>query len=465
MDKSKLQSHNPWWIREELINEDIKINEFENQKFKWYHPAYFKFPLNKDAILTLRGPRQVGKTTFLKLLIRRLLLKERIPRESIFFYPCDRVKDYNQLYEILISYLQFVKSRLKSQFYIFLDEISFVKEWQRAVKSLADEGSLKRVTLLLTGSNILDIKFSSERFPGRRGQVMQPDIEMLPLEFEEFLKLVDSDLKETDYEETYTLHFPKLKKLFEDYLLTGGFLVNINNFYIKKYIPGYLYQMYIDWINGDLHKVGKSEEVSFKIFERLFLHLGSSLSYYKLARESGVASHLTVQSYLDVLKKMFVLFTAEYFSADEMRVNSKKNRKIYFYDPFILQSLMVKTEGFIDEAFNYCAREFLKEDLRPKIAEMLVGSSLKREFSDYLYRGVSSGKEIDFAGKSRGKYHFYEVKYKDKLNSHDFSPIKKISAKYKCKIISKNDFSIEENNLKIIPLEIFLGYRSQLTND
>jgi hypothetical protein len=49
MDKSKLQSHNLWWIREELINEDIKINEFENQKFKWYHPAYFKFPLNKDA--------------------------------------------------------------------------------------------------------------------------------------------------------------------------------------------------------------------------------------------------------------------------------------------------------------------------------------------------------------------------------------------------------------------------------
>lgn len=465
IDKSQLQSHNPWWLREELIQEDIKINEFDNQRFKWYHSAYFEFPLKEDAILTLRGPRQVGKTTFLKLLIRRLLLEKKLPRESIFFYPCDRVKDYDQLYEILNLYLQFTKPRLNSQLYIFLDEISFVYQWQRAIKDLVDKGDLKKVTLLLTGSNILDIKFSSERLPGRRGQILRPDIEMLPLEFEEFLKVIEPDLEKISYEEAYSLHFPKLKKLFEDYLLTGGFLVNINNFYIKKYIPDYLYQMYIDWINGDLHKVGKSENVALKIFERLFIHLSSSVSYYKLARESGVASHLTVHDYLDILEKMFVLFIAEYFSIDQKKVDSKKNRKVYFYDPFILQSLLVKAEGFIDEAFNYCQREFLKDELRPKIAEMLVGSSLRRKYCHSLYRGISSEKEVDFVGKTRGEYCFYEVKYKDNLSLKDFSPIREIFKKHRCIIISKNDFRVEEKNPKMIPLEIFLGYRSKLMAD
>jgi predicted AAA+ superfamily ATPase len=460
IDKSQLQLHNPWWLREELIEEDTKIHEFNSQKYKWYPPAYVNFPLDEDAVLTLRGPRQVGKTTLLKLLIRRLLLDEKFPRESIFFYPCDRVKDYDHLYEILRVYLDFAKVRLDSRLYIFLDEISFVQDWQRTIKEFADMGRFKKVTLVLTGSNILDIKYSSERLPGRRGKILYPDVEMLPLNFEEFLSVVAPDLKQMDYEEVYSLHFPELRKLFEDYLLTGGFLVNINNFYEKKFIPDYLYQMYISWIEGDLHKAGKSENVALKIFERLFIHLSSPVSYYKLARESGVASHVTVHDYLDILEKMFVLFATEHFSINQKKVESKKNRKVYFYDLFILQSFLVKAEGFIDEAFNYCRDKFLNDNLRPKIAEMLVASSLRRIYHTFLYRGVFADNEIDLAGKYRGQYSFYEVKYQSDLRIKDFLLIKKLSQKHKCTIISKNDLNDQDENLKLFPLEIFLGYKS-----
>lgn len=80
-----MQSHNPWWLRQELILEDDKIKEFEKQKYKFWHLFYFSFPLNKEAIFTLRGSRQVGKTTLLKLLIRKLLLEKKVQRESVFF--------------------------------------------------------------------------------------------------------------------------------------------------------------------------------------------------------------------------------------------------------------------------------------------------------------------------------------------------------------------------------------------
>ncbi|PIW74021.1 MAG: hypothetical protein CO004_02920 [bacterium (Candidatus Ratteibacteria) CG_4_8_14_3_um_filter_41_36] len=348
---------------------------------------------------------------------------------------------------------------MKNHIYIFLDEISFVKEWQRAIKDLADKGSLKNVTLLLTGSNILDIKFSSERLPGRRGEIFQPDITMLPLDFSEFLSLVNPELKRMNYREVFTLHFAELQKFFEDYLLTGGFLRNINYFYDEGFIPSFLYEMLISWIEGDLHKVGKSEETALRISGRLFQHLGTPFSYYKLARESGVISHLTTRDYLEILSKMFVLFEVPYLSVDEKRTDVKKNHKAYFYDPFILQTFLAKDEDFLDDAYNYLRRTFLKQDLRPKIAEMLVGAALKRNYPQ-LYYGMTASREIDFVVRSREKYSFFEVKYQRKVSAEDFPAREKISKDNRAMLISR-DVLIEEGNTIIVPLEIFLGYREK----
>ena len=215
--------------------------------------------------------------------------------------------------------------------------------------------------------------------------------------------------------------------------------------------------MLINWIEGDLHKVGKSEETALRISSRLFQHLGSPFSYYKLARESGVASHLTVRDYSEILSKMFVLFEVPYLSVDERRTNIKKNHKAYFYDPFILQAFLAKDEDFLDDAYNYGHRTFLQEDLRPKIAEMLVGATLKRNYPQ-LYYGMTAGREIDFVVRSREKYSFFEVKYQKKVNTEDFPVRKKISKDNPIMLISRNTLA-EEENMVIVPLEIFLGYK------
>ncbi len=455
--KYELQSHNPWWIRQELIHEDGKIIEFEQQKYKWIHPFYFDFPLDEDAILTLRGPRQVGKTTFIKLIIRHLLLEKKISREAIFFYACDRIKDYNELFDLLSEYIDFANARTKSRIFIFLDEISFVHDWQRAVKSLAESGKLKNIVLLLTGSNILDIKYSSERLPGRRGKIFSPDIQMLPLGFSEFLQLVRTELKQITYSEVFTLHFAELRKLFEDFLLTGGFLININNFYTRNFIPAYVYEMYSSWIEGDLHKTGKSDEIALRIFERLYLHLTTPVSLYKVAKESGVVSHLTVRDYLDILEKIFVVFKAEYFSIEQKKIDLKKNRKLYFYDPFIFQVLLAKSENFLDDAFNYSRRIILKEEFKPKIAEILVGSVLKQRYSQ-LYYGNSSLGEIDFVVKEKGVYSFFEVKYQPKLRSKEFYKYKNLLNKLT--VVTK-DVLEEEGTINLFPLEIFLAFKEK----
>ncbi|MGA1823577.1 MAG: ATP-binding protein [bacterium] len=451
----ELQSHNLWWIRQELIHEDTKIIEFEQQTYQWFHAFYSDFPLQEDAILTLRGPRQVGKTTFLKLLIRRLLIEDKIPRQAIFFYSCDRIKDYDELFYLLTAYLDFVKARISTRIFIFLDEISFVREWQRAIKALSDSGRLKNTLLLFTGSNILDIKFSSERLPGRRGKIFKPDIEILPLDFSEFLRLIKPEFKQREYHEIFSMHFAELQKYFEDFLLTGGYLANINNYYSLGFIPSYMYEIYFNWIEGDLHKAGKSDDTALKIFDRLRFHLTSPISFYKLARESGVSSHLTISDYLDILEKMFVLFKTEYFSIEQKRTDSKKNRKLYFYDPFIFQVVLTKMDGFLDDAYNYSRRIMFEETFRPKAAEMLVGSFLRQYFNQ-LYYGSSSLGEVDFVGKAQGKYSFFEVKYQNRLQSKEFYKFKNLLKKIT--IITKTHL-VMEGDITLVPLEIFLAFK------
>ena len=62
-----LQQHNPWWLREELILDDEKIVDYERETYKYTPPILSEYPYNDEAILTLRGPRQVGKSTSVKL--------------------------------------------------------------------------------------------------------------------------------------------------------------------------------------------------------------------------------------------------------------------------------------------------------------------------------------------------------------------------------------------------------------
>lgn len=356
---------------------------------------------------------------------------------------------------MVLEYLNFAKPRVEKNLFIFLDEISFVKDWQRAIKELKDTAKLRKTILLLTGSNILDLKFSSERLVGRRGEVFRPDIEFLPLNFAQFLKIVKPELTEFSPKEAFHLHFPEFQKFFEDFLLTGGFLNNINQFYQKKFIPSYLYEVYLNWIEGDLHKTGKSENTAIKILERIFLHLTTPVSHYKIAKEAGLASYLTCEDYIDILEKMFVLISLNYFSCPEKRVDFKKNKKIYFFDPFILTTLLAKHEGFLDEAFSFSKR-FLKDEFRSKIAEMLVCSQLKRNF-DQLFYGKIGEKEIDFVSKKKGKYFYFEVKYQENLSRKDFIQIKEMLPKEKIIIITKSFLEIE-NNLKLVPLEIFLSF-------
>jgi len=123
----------------------------DKSKVQWDPRLKYKFDLNIDAIYTLRGPRQVGKTTLIKDMIRHLI-KSQVPPRNIFYYTCDLIDNPKALVETISSYLTFARPSPKRRVYLMLDEVSSIKDWQKAIKHLADTGKLIQTTLILTGS-------------------------------------------------------------------------------------------------------------------------------------------------------------------------------------------------------------------------------------------------------------------------------------------------------------------------
>jgi predicted AAA+ superfamily ATPase len=188
---------NPWWRKPEDILQDKRIVTLSKSKVCWVPRIKHSFDFDSDAVYTLRGPRQVGKTTLLKDIIKDLI-DQKVPPRNIFYFTCDLIDNPKALADTIAAYLDSVRPDKKQRAYLFIDEVSSVKDWQKAIKFLADKDSLTLTTLILTGSHTLDIKKASEKLPGRRGESKDLlDKIMLPMKFAEYAETLSKDVNET----------------------------------------------------------------------------------------------------------------------------------------------------------------------------------------------------------------------------------------------------------------------------
>ena len=65
--------------------------------------------------------------------------------------------------------------------FIFLDEVTYIRDWDKGVKYLADAGMLENTVLVITGSDMVIIKEARMRFPGRRGISEEKEKWILPM--------------------------------------------------------------------------------------------------------------------------------------------------------------------------------------------------------------------------------------------------------------------------------------------
>lgn len=237
IDYALLAIQNPWWQDREAIGEDADIREFLTSKFKYIPENILELKLENGAINIVCGPRQTGKTTALKLLIKSLLEKG-IATERIFYFNCDALESRKDIIDLALAFFEGIKEargRMPAN-YMFLDEISSISDWPYAIKWLVDSGLLSNSKIILTGSSSISLKKSGEFLPGRRKN--GKDIKFLPISFNEYLKLVFPQLSWTKRASLFEelKRFEKeainkginLKRAYKNFLLSGGFLKIIN---------------------------------------------------------------------------------------------------------------------------------------------------------------------------------------------------------------------------------------------
>lgn len=178
---------------------------------------------DKDVIKVITGIRRCGKSTLFELFIN--YLKENgIKNNQIIHINLEdadyNFKDYKELYDYVTS-----KIDNKNNYYVFLDEVQNISEFQKAVDSLYIK---KNVDVYITGSNAYLL--SGELATLLSGRYIE--IKMLPLSFKEYVSSFE------DNSNTYNL--------FLDYMKNGGMPGNINILKsnpndIDRYLDGYIF--------------------------------------------------------------------------------------------------------------------------------------------------------------------------------------------------------------------------------
>ncbi|HDD46230.1 MAG TPA: ATP-binding protein, partial [Candidatus Aenigmarchaeota archaeon] len=266
---------------------------------------------------------------------------------------------------------------------IILDEITFVDEWYRAMKSRIDRKVFRNDVLIVTGSASIEILKGKERFPGRRGYGR--DIYFLPIDFNNFSRIFGKmELKD------YSLDFKKLEgvikanrvfkerlfRLFKMYLECGGFPLSIIDMFTKNKITFRTIRTYLDWLKNDWRRAGKNEKYMKEVISYILKARASPISWFNIAKETSINSPHTVQSYVETLENLFCVKVLNMISPD-FKILYRKNKKIHIADPFIYRVLSY-----------YTRCEVLEEN----IVESVTASHFSRIGEVFFWRNKS---EVD----------------------------------------------------------------------
>jgi predicted AAA+ superfamily ATPase len=311
----------------------------------------------QKGIYIIRGPRQVGKSSWLKVLLSQFLEKQK----SCFFASCENIRDQVELAALLKS--------IRGTECVLLDEISFVKDWAKAVKYEADLNFLN--TLIVTGSNAYDLRRGGERLPGRMGAGLE--IDLLPMDFQEFQFMRSSAGWKT---------LDRLEAL-RCFFRVGGFPGAVKEAGEECLEPVHARDIYQKWIVGDAVNAGRSEQYLREIMGQIALTTTSTISLQKLAQRTQIGSHHTAQEYVSLLEDCYALNTLYAIDPDDQSYRFRKEKKFYFRDPLLFW-IALEWSGLS-----------IPVDAEARIAEQVAATALLKRFSRIGYFSSRKG-EIDF---------------------------------------------------------------------
>ncbi len=371
-----------------------------------------QLPDKEPGVYTLGGGRQVGKSTLLKQWMANLMQEKNIPPKAIFYFSGDMIDDHHQLLTILSDALKTTSAY--SLCFIVLDEVTEIKNWDKAIKFLADSAQLDHVIVMLSGSDLMMLEAARMRFPGRRGKADCVDFHLYPLSFYEYLTLTEKTIAPkifTDESWSETEWFV-LYKAFDRYLQHGGYLTAINDFAKLGRILPATFTTYSDWIRGDMLKQGKQTHYLQELLGGVFKHYMSQISWQTLAKSLSIDHHKTISDYVDLLSRMDAVYVQYALLEDKLTAAPKKARKVFFTDPFIYHAI----------GFWLNKDTSLSLETSAALVETCVVTHFRRHYPTFYIKAEG---EVDVAYIHEKKFWPIELKWRNTIHSKDLKQILK----------------------------------------
>lgn len=357
---------------------------------------------DQNLIKVITGIRRCGKSTLLEAFMNELLNDGVAPKNIIFLNFEERenlhLTNWTTLYDEIIA-----KVNHNDTYYIFLDEVQLINDFERLVNSLFTK---KNIDLYVTGSNAYLL--SSELATLLTGRYIAINIQ--PYSFKEYISAF-TDEKNTD-------------KLFRKYINESCFpeAVTLSQ-KDENLVNDYLQSIYDTVIIKDIsqrHSLRNADNLH-RIVSFLFDSIGSYVSPTNIAAQLNQnsqkkISHNTIIKYLDFLTQSYILYAAPRYDIKGKELLST-NGKYYVVD------LGLK---------NITATNKYEADLGRKLENIVYFELLRR--GGKVYVGKHNDREIDFVvQKANNEREYYQVAFTvndEKTFNREISAFNRIKDNY-----------------------------------
>jgi predicted AAA+ superfamily ATPase len=328
--------------------------------------------LFKGKIVIIYGARQVGKTTLVKE------IQKKYPTDTVYLN-CDE-PDVREAFSDKTS--TEIKAYLGKAKLAILDEAQRIKNIGITLKLIAD--NFPEIQVIATGSSSFDLSNEiAEPLTGRKDEFY-----LYPFSLSE-LREIYSDLELNRLLEQRIIFgmYPEV--------ISGGAEAEKN---LKSLAKSYLYKDVLQFQNI------RNNEAIEKLLQVLALQVGNEVSYNELAQIVGISKN-TVDSYIQILEKAFIIFRLKPYSRN-LRNELKKLRKIYFFDT-----------GIRNVVISNLNPPNLRQDVGALWKNFLISERVKYNNNNgldcnmYFWR-TKEGKEIDYVEEVDGKLSGFEIKWK-----------------------------------------------------
>ena len=329
--------------------------------------------IGKNKVLLLLGTRRVGKTFLIKS-IQKKLAQPAVNLNGEDFEVQALLKNITAAnYNLIVG----------SAKLLIIDEAQAVPDIGKILKFMID--TIPALTVLATGSSSFDLlNKAGEPLTGRKIQ-----FNLYPLSQLEFTGIETYADSVQHLEERLVLgSYPELLQL-ESYKEKSEYLLELIQSYLLKDILAF-------------EGIRQSDKI-IRLLRLIAYQIGSEVSYNELASQLGMSKN-TVETYLDLLSKVFIIYKLPAYSTNH-RKEISKGSKWYFFD-----------NGIRNAIINDFKLLSLRNDIGALWENYLISERIKRnrylkENVEYYFWRTYSQQEVDLIEIRDGKIHAFEFKY------------------------------------------------------